>query len=307
VSDKPEVFIYDEEGQKRLDKYLVTRFPDFSRSRLQNLIKTGNVLVDGEAARKNGQVLESGMEIEVSFPPIGEPDLTPELIPLDIIFENEDLIVVNKPAGMVVHPSIGHSKGTLVHAALAHAPELEGVGGVKRPGVVHRLDKDTSGVIVLAKNDRAHQWLQNQFRDRQVKKTYLALVDGAPPTPSGKIDAAIGRDASQRKRMTVTPPNKGREAISEYKTLEMFNKHTLLEVSPYTGRTHQIRVHLNFIKCSVAGDLVYGQRNSSIPVKRHFLHAYRLQIVIPGDATARTFEAELPKELMDILEQIRIG
>jgi 23S rRNA pseudouridine1911/1915/1917 synthase len=307
VSDQLQIFTYDEEGQQRLDKYLVSRFPDFSRSRLQNLIRMGNVLVEGEAARKTGQVLETGMEIEVSFPPIEEPELIPEPIPLDIIFENEDLIVVNKPAGMVVHPSSGHSKGTLVHAALAHAPELEGVGGIKRPGVVHRLDKDTSGVIVLAKNDRTHHWLQNQFRDRQVKKTYLALVDGAPPTPRGKIDAAIGRDNSRRKRMAVTQPNKGREAISEYKTVETFTKHTLLEVSPYTGRTHQIRVHLNFINCPVAGDVVYGYRNSSIPVKRHFLHAYRLQIVIPGDATARTFEADLPKELMDILEQIRTG
>jgi 23S rRNA pseudouridine1911/1915/1917 synthase len=243
--------------------------------------------------------------VEITFPPTETVDLTPEPIPLEIIFENDDLVVVNKPAGMVVHPSAGHAKGTLVHAALAHAPELEGVGGVKRPGVVHRLDKDTSGLIVMAKNDRAHQWLQHQFKDRQVRKTYLALVDGSPPTPRGKIEASIGRDAAHRKRMTVTQPNKGRDAISEYRTIEKFSLHSLLEVYPLTGRTHQIRVHLSFIGCPVAGDTVYGLRKSSLPINRHFLHASRLDLVIPGEATARTFEAGLPAELGDVLETLR--
>jgi 23S rRNA pseudouridine1911/1915/1917 synthase len=305
VNDQPSVFTYNEDTPNRLDKFLVSRFPDFSRSRLQNLIKKGNVLVDGEIAQKTGQTLDRGMVVEISIPPLEIPDLIPEPIPLNITFENDDLIVVNKPAGMVVHPSAGHVAGTLVHAALAHAPELEGVGGVKRPGIVHRLDKDTSGLIVLAKNDRAHQWLQDQFRDRQVQKVYLALVDGSPPTTKGRIDAAIGRGTTQRKRMAVKPPHKGREAISEYKTLEKFDQHTLLEVHPTTGRTHQIRVHLAFIGCPVAGDAVYGHRHSSIQVNRHFLHAFRLRIVIPGEATPQTFEARLPDELEQILNELR--
>jgi len=305
VSNQTVTFTFNEDTPNRLDKFLVNCLPSFSRSRLQNLIRKGHVLVNDEMAYKTGQPIERGMVIEVTIPPIKSSDLIPESIPLDIVFENEDIIVVNKPAGMVVHPSAGHAAGTLVHAALAHAPEIEGVGGVKRPGIVHRLDKNTSGLILLAKNDRAHQWLQDQFRDRQVKKVYQALVDGKPPTPEGRIDAAIGRDTTQRKQMTVTPPHKGRESISEYKTIETFEKHTLLEVHPQTGRTHQIRVHLNFIGCPVAGDLVYGWRNSSIPLKRHFLHAYRLQIIIPGDATTRTFEANLPKELEQTLENLR--
>jgi 23S rRNA pseudouridine1911/1915/1917 synthase len=157
----------------------------------------------------------------------------------------------------------------------------------------------------MAKNDRAHQWLQHQFKDRQVKKTYLALVDGSPPSPRGKIEASIGRDAAHRKRMTVTQPNKGRDAISEYRTIEKFSLHSLLEVYPLTGRTHQIRVHLSFIGCPVAGDTVYGLRKSSIPINRHFLHASRLGLVIPGEATARTFEAGLPTELGDVLDKLR--
>ncbi|MBU1662448.1 MAG: RluA family pseudouridine synthase [Chloroflexi bacterium] len=305
MSDRLAVFSYQANAPQRLDKFLVRCLPDFSRSRLQNFIKQGNVLVDGEIARKAGQSLERGALVEVSIPPIVASELIPEPIPLDIIFENEDLMVVNKPAGMVVHPAAGHFAGTLVHAALAHAPELEGVGGVQRPGVIHRLDKNTSGVILLAKNDRAHHWLQNQFRDRQVKKVYLALVDGQPPTPTGRVEAAIGRDTTQRKRMAVTQPDKGREAISEYRTLESFAEHTLLEVHIFTGRTHQIRVHTAFLGCPVAGDMVYGRQHSSIAVRRHFLHAYRLSIVIPGEATPRTFEAPLPEDLVSVLENLK--
>ncbi len=288
----------------RLDKFLVEKLPEYSRARLQNLIKNGQVNVNGETAKKNGQALEPGMVIQVHLPAPESSHLIPENIPLEIIFENHDLLVINKPADLVVHPAAGHATGTLVHAVLAHAPELEGVGGVKRPGVVHRLDKDTSGLIVFAKNDRAHQWLQDQFRDRQVQKTYLALVDGSPPTPKGKIDAAIGRDTTQRKRMTVTPPHKGRSAISIYKTLQTYPRHTLLEVQPHTGRTHQIRVHLAFIGCPVAGDLVYGRRHATISLQRHFLHAHQLEIIIPGEATPRLFTAALPQELNDVLDTL---
>ena len=288
-----------------LNKFLVNKFPDYSRSRLQKLIKNGYVLINGGLAKKAGQILESGMVIDVSIPPPVSPNLVPEPIRLNIVYENEDLIVVDKPAGMVVHPSIGHMQGTLVHAALAHSPEIEGVGGIKRPGIVHRLDKATSGLILLAKNDRTHIWLQNQFRDRQVKKTYLALVDGAPPTPTGKIDAAIGRDTSQRKRMAVTTPHKGRQAVTKYRTLESFDHYTLLEVQPETGRTHQIRVHLSFLECPVAGDTVYGRRHSTISIPRHFLHAIKLGVVIPGEASPRFFETPLPDELEELLNGLR--
>jgi len=239
------------------------------------------------------------------IPPAEPGSLLGEAIPLDILFENEEVLVVNKPAGMVVHPAAGHVSGTLVHAALAHAPEMEGIGGEKRPGVVHRLDKDTSGVILLAKNDRAHRWLQDQFRLRRVEKVYLALVDGAPPTPLGRIEAPIGRSQVERKYMAVTVPAKGREATSEYRTLESFPRHTLLEVRPLTGRTHQIRLHLAFIGCPVAGDTVYGKKKATLPLKRHFLHAASLTIRLPGEDIARTFEAPLPPELVGTLEYLR--
>jgi 23S rRNA pseudouridine1911/1915/1917 synthase len=206
---------------------------------------------------------------------------------------------------MVVHPAAGHQAGTLVHAALAHAPDIEGIGGELRPGVVHRLDKDTSGLILLAKNDQAHQFLQDQFRLRKVVKIYLALTDGKPPTPNGRIEAAIGRDARQRKQMAVVTPQKGRTATSEYHTIESFPQHTLLEVRPFTGRTHQIRLHLAFIGCPVAADTIYGQRHPSIPIDRHFLHAARLTIRIPGENEARTFEAPLPEELEQVLTGLR--
>jgi 23S rRNA pseudouridine1911/1915/1917 synthase len=243
--------------------------------------------------------------IQVRLPPTEPSDLIPEDIPLDIIFENEDLMVVNKPAGMVVHPAAGHSSGTLVHAALAHAPGMEGIGGEKRPGVVHRLDKDTSGLILLAKNDQAHRFLQEQFRLRKTIKIYLALVDGHPPTPSGRIEAAVGRDSLHRKKMAVTGIKKGREAISEYRTLESFREHSLLEVHPLTGRTHQIRVHMKFLGCPVTGDTVYGHHHATLELGRHFLHAYRLTINLPGEASPRTFEAPLPEELEQQLEKLR--
>ena len=298
-------FIFDEGGSQRLDKFLVSQMPDFSRSRLQALIAVGAILVDGKEARKGGQMLSHGELVMVHVPPPRPTDLVPEAIPLDILFENDDLMVVNKPAGMVVHPAAGHLTGTLVHAALAHAPQMEGIGGEVRPGVVHRLDRDTSGLILLAKNDLTQRFLQDQFRLRKTIKTYLALVDGMPPTPSGRIEASVGRDSVHRKLMAVTGVKKGREAVSEYRTLEVFKEHTLLEVHPLTGRTHQIRVHLKFIGCPVAGDTVYGHRHPTIDLNRQFLHAARLTILLPGEAEARTFEAPLPEELESVLEQLR--
>lgn len=288
----------------RLDKFLAQRLPNYSRSRLQGLIKEGRVRVDRLTAHKAGLMLDRPAQVVVNIPPPEPSRLQPEAIPLDIIFENDDLMVVNKPAGMVVHPAAGHGQGTLVQAALAHAPEMEGIGGEQRPGVVHRLDKNTSGLILLAKNDRTHHMLQEQFRQRKVHKVYLALVDGRPPSPTGRIEAAIGRDPGERKLMAVVSELKGRPARSDYRTLASYPAHTLLEVQPLTGRTHQIRLHLAFIGCPVAGDTVYGKRHSSIPLQRHFLHAARLTIRLPGEDQPRCFEAPLPPELDQILQTL---
>ncbi|MBC8507035.1 MAG: RluA family pseudouridine synthase [Anaerolineales bacterium] len=305
MSDQSLKFVFEEDTSQRLDKFLVERIPELSRSRIVALIKNGHVTVEGEIPHKAGFSLTNGARVELVIPAAEPSSLIPEAVPLDMVFENDDVLVINKKAGMVVHPSAGHSSGTLVHAVLAHAPEIEGVGGEKRPGIVHRLDKDTSGTIILAKNDRAHRWLSDQFQDRQVGKAYLALVDGAPPTPKGRVEAPIGRDPSHRQRMAITPTHKGRDSVSEYFTLEGFDKHTLLEVRILTGRTHQIRLHMAFIKCPVVGDTVYGRRQPSLPVERQFLHAQRLSIIIPGEHSQRSFEAPLPEDLEEILTTIR--
>lgn len=305
VSDRVENFRY-EGGRDRLDKVLVDRLPEFSRARLQGLIADGFVLVDGIPARKSGQPLDGGETVSVRIPPPRPPALVGEDIPLEIVFENDDLLVINKPAGMVVHPASGHDAGTLVHAVLGYEPDLEGIGGEERPGLVHRLDKETSGLIVLAKNERAHRWLSEQFKSRAVEKTYLALVDGAPPTPAGRVEAPIGRDPKDRKKMAVVAStSRGREAVSEYRTLERFPNHTLLEFHPLTGRTHQIRLHCAFLGCPVAGDRIYGLRKPSIHIGRHFLHAFQLRIRLPGETVSRLFEAPLPRELAGVLAQLR--
>jgi 23S rRNA pseudouridine1911/1915/1917 synthase len=279
--------------------------PQSSRTRIQDWIRAGRVRVDGLAVRKPGQQLCGGENLLVEIPDVRPSSLEPEAIPLEIIFENQDLLLVNKPPGMVVHPAAGHSSGTLVHAALSHAPDLRGVGGEARPGVVHRLDKDTSGLILLAKDDLTHQYLQRLFRDRGIEKTYLALVDGHPPTPSGRIEAPVGRDPRQRKRMAVVPAARGRSAATHYRVVESFRDHTLLEVHPETGRTHQIRVHLAFVGCPVVADRVYGKKKASLPVGRQMLHASRLRLTLPGAAEAREFEAPLPEDFVSALGMAR--
>jgi 23S rRNA pseudouridine1911/1915/1917 synthase len=307
VSDRVLHFLFNKQTHERLDKFLVESLPEFSRSRIQGLIADGFVNVNGHAAKKAGVPLESGFNVTIRIPPPIPTDLVAEDIPLDILFENDDLLVVNKPAGMVVHPAAGHASGTLVNAVLGYDPDIEGIGGEERPGVVHRLDKETSGLILLAKNERAHRWLQDQFRLRKVEKTYLALVDGKPPTPSGRVETHIGRDPRNRKRMAIVSASKGREAISEYKTLESFKNHSLLEFHPLTGRTHQIRLHCAFLKCPIVGDEVYGRRNATIQIERHFLHAFRLKIILPNENEARFFEAPLPEELEQALVLLRKG
>lgn len=305
MSDRVEVFQFEGSEPERLDKYLTARLPEFSRARIQGLIADGFVDVDGLPAKKGGVKLEGGERLRVRIPPPQPAGLIPEKIPLSVIFENDDLLVVDKPAGMVVHPAAGHDTGTLVHAVLGYDPDLEGIGGEERPGLVHRLDKDTSGLILLAKNERAHRWLVEQFKERRVEKTYLALVDGKPPTPTGRVEAPIGRDSRDRKKMAIVKLEKGREAVSEYKTLENFPHHTLLEFHPHTGRTHQIRLHCAFLGCPITADITYGHRKPSLELNRHFLHAWRLKVTLPGETTSRLFEAPLPGELAAILEKLR--
>lgn len=307
MSERQIELVYDAKEPQRLDKFLVKRLPEFSRSRLQGLIKDGFVTVNASTASKSGMMLEKLDVVQMRIPPAQPTTLRPDPIPLNIVYEDGNLMVVNKPAGMVVHPSPGHESGTLVHAALAHAPEMGGISGEIRPGVVHRLDKNTSGLILLAKNDRTQRWLQDQFRAREVEKVYLALVDGHPPTPTGRIEAAIGRDPRQRKQMAVVAASKGREAVSTYTTLETFPSHSLLELHPITGRTHQIRLHLSFIGCPVTGDTIYGRKKASLPIDRHFLHAASLTILLPGTSQMQKFQAPLPDELEQVLKSLRAG
>jgi 23S rRNA pseudouridine1911/1915/1917 synthase len=298
-------FEYDAVESSRLDHFLVSNLPELSRSRIQALIKAGEVQVNGEMVTKTGRKIEGPCTVKILISPPEPSEIVPEDIPLDIIYENKDVIVLNKPPGLVVHPAAGHQSGTLVHALLAHIPDLEGVGGVQRPGIVHRLDKNTSGLLIVAKNDRAHRDLQRQFKERSVQKHYLTLVDGQPPTKVGRIEAAIGRDPANRKRMAVVSENKGRVAISEYQTKEQFDKHVFLDVHILTGRTHQIRVHMAFIGCPVVGDTVYGRKRPTLPVKRQLLHAARLQLQLPGAARPRLFEAPLPEDFMQALAHLR--
>ena len=293
---------YDSFEKLRLDVFLTDKFPQHSRTRVQKWISAGAVQINGRSITKPGYLLELNDVITLEVP---EPELTiitAEAIQLEVLYEDSDMIVINKAAGMVVHPSAGHTSGTIVNAALSHAPEMEGIGGEGRPGIVHRLDKDTSGILLLAKNDMAHRYLQDQFRDRKIQKIYLALVDGKPPTPEGIIEASIARDPSHRKKMAVVPAGRGREAVSRYVTLREYEEHTLLEVHPLTGRTHQIRLHMAFIGCPIVGDRVYGRRHPSIAIDRHFLHAASITLELPATHQQVAFNAPLSEELQNILD-----
>jgi len=295
--------LHVQQGGQRIDKYIAEAIADFSRSFVQKLLDEERVTVGGQVPKASYKV-EAGDVIVVRVPPPQTSEIRPEAIPLTIIYEDADIIVVDKPAGMVVHPAHGHSSGTLVNALLAHCQDLAGIGGELRPGIVHRLDKDTSGLLLVAKNDAAHQHLQNQFKQRQVHKTYLALVEGTPPAARGVVEAPIGRDPKRRKRMAVLRQG-GREARTEYRVLEYFDQHTLLEAEPITGRTHQIRVHLASIGHPIAGDRVYGFRKQRLPLQRQFLHAARIAFTLPSTGQPVEFTSELPDDLAAVLELLR--
>ncbi len=296
--------IVPENAPARLDVFLTGQFPDYSRSRIQQLIRDGRVHVDGQITDKSGQLIRPGQKIALEIPPPVTTEITGEKIDLVIIYEDENVLVVDKPAGMVVHPAYGHGSGTLVNAILGRDCELPLINGEFRPGIVHRLDKETSGLILIAKNDHSLHHLQEQFKDRKVEKNYLALVDGHPPTPVGRVDAPIGRDPKNRKKMAVVEPDLGREAVTDFQMIQEFKDHSYLEVHPLTGRTHQIRVHMRFLGCPVAGDTVYGLRKPSVTIKRHFLHATRLSIRLPDENQSRIFTAGLPAELQIVLDEL---
>ncbi|MFQ3535111.1 MAG: RluA family pseudouridine synthase [Aggregatilineales bacterium] len=291
---------------ERLDKFLTDQLAAqgviLSRVRVQALIKEGGVRVNG-LSQKPAYRLEPDDQLEVTLTPefLAPPDVNanvqPEHLPLQILYNDGQIIAVDKPAGMVVHPAVGNRQGTLVNALLAHFPQVAAVGGANRAGIVHRLDKDTSGVILVALSEAARLHLMGQFAARTVSKRYIALVEGAPSTLKGLINAPIGRDPDQRKRMAILSANRGgREAISHFSVLERFAAHTLLEVLPRTGRTHQIRVHLAFIGCPIVGDTVYGRRKPTLKLGRHFLHAESLTFMNMAGQVVRV-QAPLPPEL----------
>ena len=287
-----ETWIVGDEGARlRLDRHLSTVLTAFSRVRLQTFIREGRVLVNGAAARPS-QTLRAGDEIRVKVPDEVEPAVArAQDIPLDILYEDAAVLVLNKRAGLVVHPGAGNAEGTLVNALLFHCAGLSVIGGVERPGIVHRLDKETSGCLVIAKTDAAHQSLSRQFAERLVKKSYLALVEGIPRMPHGKIEAAIGRHAVHRQKMAVN--ERGRESVTQYRVLASFEGKTLMECQPRTGRTHQIRVHLKHLGHPIVGDPLYGRRGGHA---RHFLHAWKISFAHPGNGKPMEFCAPLPPD-----------
>jgi len=288
---------------ERLDRFITEQITEHSRSEIQRWIREGNVRVNQRPA-KPSQRLNLGDRIQIIVPTPKPSTIIPESIPLDILYEDEDLISVDKPAGLVVHPAPGHESGTLVNAILHHCPDIEGVGGVKRPGIVHRLDKDTSGIILVAKNDRAHRYLQTQFKIRTIEKTYLALLIGQLEPRQGRINAPIGRDPRHRKRMAIVPAERGREAITAFEVEAYYRTTTLVSVHPLTGRTHQIRVHCASLGHPVVGDVIYGPRRDNYKLGRHFLHAHQLRFHRPSDDEVLTLRSPLPPDLQTFLDRL---
>jgi 23S rRNA pseudouridine1911/1915/1917 synthase len=285
----------------RLDQFLAFCCPGMTRSRLANLIRDGFGTINGYPARPS-QKVRSGDVVTLTIPPAVPLDLEPEDIPISILYEDDDLMVVDKPWGLTVHPAPGHPSHTLVNALLALRPNLSGIGGVQRPGIVHRLDKDTSGLMLVAKNDAAHNLLAGQLQKKLIHKRYLALVWGSPKPASGVIDGAIARDPRNRKRMAVVAD--GRASITNYATLEVFSEVSLVEARPVTGRTHQIRVHLTSIGHPLVGDALYSNKKTGL-VERQFLHAETLEFQLPSTRKTMAVTAPLPPDLQGALEILR--
>lgn len=301
VNQPPEVKTLQNNGPaERLDKFLSSQLSGFSRAQIQKLIAQGNVTVNNRSA-KSGLSLKTGDTVSIIIPPMDADLPLPESIPLNIVFEDNDVIVLDKPAGLTVHPAPSHARHTLVNALLAHYPGLSQWGDTQRPGIVHRLDKDTSGLIIIAKNDSAYKNLTAQFKSRNVKKGYLVLVKGKLEPSRGIIEAPIGRHPTQRKKMAIV--EEGKPSRTKYRVIKYLDGFTLAEVTPETGRTHQIRVHLAAIGHPVVGDSVYGVKSDY--VKRQFLHAYKLGFYLPASDDYREFVSDLPEDLKSAL--IKMG
>ena len=299
----------DSEGA-RLDRFLVAVLPERSRSQIQRLIKDGHVRVSGREAKPN-QPVKTGQQIAIDIPEPIDARPQPEELPLPIVYQDHDLIVVDKPAGMVVHPAAGHASGTLVNALLHHIDDLSGIGGERRPGIVHRLDRGTSGLMVVAKHDAAHEELARQFHDREIEKEYVALVWGVVQA-GRRIDEPIGRDPSNRKKMSARA-RRSREAVTRIVRAEHLKALTLAQVAIHTGRTHQIRVHLSAIGHPIVGDPLYGGLHRRVPgdlravthLDRPFLHAARLAFKHPADGRRMEFTSALPDDLQRVLDELR--
>lgn len=296
-----------QEKGDRLDRYLAANLPDLSRSRLQQLIEQGNVQVNGEVCTSKKIIVQAGDLIAVKIPDVQPLELKAENIPLDILYEDDCLLIINKPAGLVMHPAPGHPDGTLVNALLAHCPNLPGIGGVQRPGIVHRLDKDTTGAIAIAKTDFAQQNLQAQLKAKTARREYLGVVYGVPPTDKGKIDLPIGRHPVERKKMAVVPLERGgRNAITHWQIQERLGNYTLIHFQLETGRTHQIRVHSAYIGHPIVSDPLYSSgKNIGVNLPGQALHAWRLQLQHPITEQSISVTAPLPSALMTLLEVLR--
>lgn len=294
------------EAGQRLDRVLAGREPEISRSYLQKLIRDGSVLVDGKPA-KAGAKLSEGTRIELLLPKPAEPEILPEDLSLDILYEDGDVILINKPKGMVVHPSAGHYTGTLVNGLLYHCRgELSGINGVLRPGIVHRIDKDTTGVLIACKNDRAHNALAEQLKEHTITRRYRAIVCGNLKEEEGTVDAPIGRHPVERKKMAVVRSG-GKRAVTHYRVLERFGAYTYIECRLETGRTHQIRVHMASIGHPLLGDEVYGRGKNPFHLEGQTLHAMVLGFVHPSTGEYMEFEAPLPEYFEELLRKLRQG
>ena len=294
--------VIEEQVGKRVDKVLAHVLSEFSRTQIQQLIQGGHVSVAGKVIKASYKV-EMNDEILVHIPEPENSDVLPENIPLDIVYEDEDVVVINKPTGMIVHPSAGIYSGTLVNALLYHCHDLSGINGVMRPGIVHRIDKETSGLLMVAKNDKAHQSLSEQLQQHTVTRRYLALVHGLIPHEFGRIEAPIGRDPHDRQKMTCTDKN-AKDAITNFKVIERFNDMSLVECRLETGRTHQIRVHMQYIGYPVYGDPQYGLRRDDTS-HGQYLHAKILGFIHPSTGEEMYFECDLPDYFEEKLRELR--
>ncbi|MCI8665439.1 MAG: RluA family pseudouridine synthase [Dorea sp.] len=297
-----ELFIVESQEGERIDRYLAETMPDCSRAYIQKLIKTQNVLVNQEPVKASYKLL-IGDRLEIILPEVREPDIVAEDIPLDILYEDSDIIIVNKPKQMVVHPAPGHLSGTLVNALMYHCrQELSGINGMMRPGIVHRIDMDTTGSLVVCKNDKAHQSLAEQLKEHSMKRVYVAVVHGNIKEEEGTVDAPIGRHPTERKRMSIHAKS-GRHAVTHYKVLERFGEYTLIQCKLETGRTHQIRVHMASIGHPLLGDMVYGPRKCPFPkLLGQTLHAKTLGFIHPKTGEYLEVEAPLPEYFQQLLE-----